>query len=182
MAYDFSTLKTKIKEGEEHLARELAAVRTGRASPQLLDSIRPEVYGARTPLEQLGSIGVEDARTIRIIPWDKSTTHDIEKAIVAANLGVGVGADDQGLRITFPELTSERRTQLTKLAGEKLEEAKVSLRSHRTDAIKEIEKLVKEGMGEDVGKRNKEELQKLIDAATESLTTLAKKKESEIAV
>jgi ribosome recycling factor len=181
MAYDFNPLKAKIKEGEEHLSRELAAVRTGRASPALLDGVRAEAYGAKSPLIELANVSTEDARTLRVIPWDKSLTRDIEKAVVAANLGVGVAVDDQGLRVTFPELTSERRQQLTKLAGEKLEAAKVALRSHRTDAIKEIEQLVKEGMQEDVGKRQKEELQKLIDAGTASLEALAKRKEAEIA-
>jgi ribosome recycling factor len=181
MAYDFNPLKSKIKSTEEHLSRELAAVRTGRASPALLDGVRAEAYGNKSPLIELANISTEDARTLRVIPWDKSLTREIEKAIVTANLGVGVAVDDQGLRVTFPELTSERRTQLTKLAGEKLEEAKVALRSHRTDALKEIEKLVKEGMQEDVGKRQKEELQKLIDAGTASLEALAKKKEAEIA-
>ncbi|MGH7175029.1 MAG: ribosome recycling factor [Minisyncoccia bacterium] len=181
MAYDFNPLKAKIKEGEEHLTRELGSVRTGRASPSLLDGVRAEVYGAKSPLIELANISTEDPRTLRVIPWDKSLTRDIEKAVVAANLGVGVAVDDVGLRVTFPELTSERRQQLTKLANERLEEARVALRSHRTEAIKEIEALVKDGMGEDVGKRNKEELQKLIDAANAALEALAKKKEQEIA-
>ncbi len=180
MAYDSSTLKSAIKETEEHLGRELAGVRTGRATPTLLDSVRAEAYGSRTPLNQLANISTEDARTLRVIPWDKSVAKDIEKAIVEADLGVGTAVDDLGLRVTFPELTGERRTQLTKLTGEKAEHAKVSLRSHRTDAIKEIDALVKEGMGEDVAKRSKEEVQKLIDAGNEAIAALAKKKEEEI--
>src|SRR4051812_48333200 len=131
MAYDFSKLKASIKEGEEHLARELSGVRTGRATPTLLDGVKAEAYGARTPLAQVANISVEDARTLRIIPWDKELAKPIEKAIVEADLGVGTSVDEQGLRVTFPELTSERRTQLTKLAGEKAEAARVSLRSHR---------------------------------------------------
>ena len=181
MAYDFTGLKGQIKAGEEHLARELAGIRTGRASPALLDGVRAEASGNKSPLIELANISTEDARTLRVLPWDKSLTREIEKGIVAANLGVGVAVDDAGLRVTFPELTSERRAQLTKLAGERLEEAKVALRSHRTDALKEIEKLVKEGMQEDVGKRNKEELQKLVDAGSASLEALAKRKEAEIA-
>ncbi|HVX90443.1 MAG TPA: ribosome recycling factor [Candidatus Paceibacterota bacterium] len=181
MAYDASKLKTQIKETEEWLSRELAGVRTGRATPTLLDSIKPEVYGARTPLNQVGSVSIEDARTLRIVPWDKSSIKAIEKAVIEADLGVGVATDDQGLRVTFPELTAERRTLLTKLANEKHEQAKVTLRGHRTDAIKEIEGLQKEGMGEDQAKRDKEEVQKLIDAANTALEALAKKKADEIA-
>ena len=180
--YDFSKLKQAIKEGEEHLARELSGVRTGRATPTLLDSIKAEAYGARTPLAQVGNISVEDARTLRIIPWDKELTKAIEKAIVEADLGVGTSVDDMGLRVTFPELTSERRTQLTRLAGEKAEHAKVSLRSHRTDAIKEIENQEKEGgMGKDEAKRLKDEVQKLIDAGNDAIVALVKKKDAEIA-
>lgn len=181
MAYDFSILKGQIKETEEWLSRELSSVRTGRASPALLDSVKPEVYGARTPITQLGSLSIEDARTLRIIPWDKSSVKAIEKGITDADLGVSVVTDDQGLRVIFPELTAERRTLLTKIANEKHEQAKVTLRGHRTDAIKEIDTLEKDGMGEDLAKRNKEEVQKLIDAANVSLEAIAKKKAEEIA-
>ncbi len=182
MAYDFSKLKTAIKENEEHLARELSGVRTGRASPALLDGVKPEAYGTRTPLAQLANISIEDARTLRVIPWDKSLTKHIEKAVVEADLGVGTAVDDMGLRVTFPELTSERRVQLTRLANERTEQAKIALRSHRTDAIKDIEAKEKEGgMGKDEAKRLKDEVQKLIDAGTEALIGHLKKKEAEIA-
>src|SRR3989344_7780443 len=108
MAYDLSSLKNKIKETDQWLIGELSGVRTGRATPTLLDAVRPEAYGVRTALRELGSVSVEDARTLRIIPWDKTLTKAIEKGITDADLGVGVSTDDQGLRISFPELTSER--------------------------------------------------------------------------
>lgn len=182
MAYDFSKLKAQIKETEEWLARELSGVRTGRATPTLLDAVRPEAYGTRTALRELGSVSVEDARTLRIIPWDKTLTKAIEKGITDADLGVGVSTDDQGLRISFPELTSERRTQLSKIAGDKTEQAKVTLRSHRTDALKALEVAEKAGgIGEDEVKRLKAEVQKLIDAGNESLLRVLEKKETEIA-
>lgn len=181
MAYDFNPLKSKIKETEEWLSRELSGVRTGRATPTLLDGVKPEAYGTRSPLKEIAAISVEDARTIRIVPWDKSLSKAIEKAITDADLGVGVATDDQGLRVTFPELTAERRVQLKKLAGDKTEQARVTLRGHRTEAIKEIDGLQKEGMSEDQAKRDKEELQKLIDAGNDVLAALLKKKEEEIA-
>lgn len=181
MAYDFSILKGQIKETEEWLQRELSSVRTGRASPALLDAVKPEAYGARTPITQLGSVSIEDARTLRIVPWDKTVVKAIEKGITDADLGVSVVTDDQGLRVIFPELTAERRTLLAKVANEKHEQAKVTLRGHRTEAIKEIDALEKDGMGEDIAKRNKEEVQKLIDAANVSLEAIAKKKAEEIA-
>lgn len=181
MAYDFSKLKGQIKETEEWLVRELAGVRTGRAAPGLLDSVRAEVYGARTPLRDVASITVEDARTLRVIPWDKSVVKAIEKGVMDADLGLGISTDEAGLRVTFPELTAERRVQLSKLAGEKTEQAKVTLRSHRTDAIKEIEAAEKQGeMSEDEMKWHKAEVQKLIDAGNETLAAALKRKETEI--
>jgi len=182
MAYDFSKLKSSLKEAEEWLSHEFAGVRTGRATPTLLDGVKPEAYGVRTPVSQLGSVSVEDARTLRVVPWDKSLTKAIEKGIVDADLGVGTSVDDMGLRVTFPELTAERRTQLIKLAGEKAEQAKVRLRSHRTDAIHAIEAAEKEGgMGKDEVARLKTEVQKLVDTTTETLEKLFEKKEQEIA-
>lgn len=182
MAYDFSKLKTNIKETEEWLGRELSGVRTGRATPTLLDNVKPEAYGNRSSLRELGSVSVEDARTLRIVPWDKTVTKAIEKAIVEADLGVGVATDDQGLRVTFPTLTSERRDQLSKLAGDKTEQAKVTLRGHRTDAIKELDAAEKGGgMGKDEVARLKTEVQKLIDAANEALQAALARKEEEIA-
>src|SRR3989338_5107230 len=170
MAYDFTSLKNKIKETEEWLARELSGVRTGRATPTLLDAVKPEAYGTRTALRELANVSVEDARTLRVIPWDKALTKAIEKGITDADLGVGVSTDDQGLRVSFPELTSERRTQLSEIAGDKTEHAKVTLRSHRTDALKALETAEKAGgIGEDEVKRLKGEIQKLINAGNEAL-------------
>jgi ribosome recycling factor len=182
MAYDFSKLQAVIKETEEWLQKEFTGIRTGRAAPSLLDGIRVDSYGSMSPMNAVGSITVEDARTLRIIPWDKSLVKHIEKAITDANLGVGVGSDDQGVRVNFPELTAERRTMLIKLSKEKLEQARVTLRGHRGDTIKDIEAKQKEGgMGEDDAKRYKDEVQKHVDKANETLDELGKKKETEIA-
>ncbi len=181
MAYDFSKLDGAIKETEEWLTREYTGIRTGRATPTILDIVKPEAYGTRTPMTQLANVSVEDARSLRITPWDKSLMKSIEKAITDANLGIGVSSDDMGLRVTFPELTSERRVMLTKLSREKLETAKVTLRGHRTDAIKDLEAAEKDGgMGEDDLKRLKEEVQKKIDKGGEALEAQAKRKETEI--
>ncbi len=181
--YDFSKLKAHIKETEEWLARELSGVRTGRATPTLLDGVKPEAYGTRTALRELASVSVEDARTLRVIPWDKTLTKTIEKGITDADLGVGVSTDDQGLRVSFPELTSERRAQLSKIAGDKTEQAKVTLRQHRTDALKALETAEEAGgMGEDEVKRLKGEIQKLIDAGNDALAKVLERKEDEISL
>jgi ribosome recycling factor len=181
MTYDFTKLKNQIEETGEWLAREFSGIRTGRASLTLLDTVRPEAYGTRTPLAQVASLSIEDARTIRIVPWDKSLGKAIEKAILEADVGISPITDDAGLRVVFPELTSERRTMLAKLANEKLEQARITLRGHRTEALKELDAAEKEGgMGEDELKRLKEEVQKLIDAGVLALDAKAKKKNEEI--
>lgn len=182
MTYDFSKLKADIKETEEWLARELSGVRTGRATPALLDGVKPEAYGARTPLRELASVSVEDARTLRVIPWDAGLVKAIEKGITDADLGIGVATDDQGLRVSFPELTHERREQLMKIAGDKTEQARVTLRTRRTDALKALEAAEEVGgMGKDEVARLKTEIQKLIDAGNSSLLEILKRKETEIA-
>lgn len=162
--------------------RELSGVRTGRATPTLLDAVKPEAYGTRTPLRELASVSVEDVRTLRVIPWDMELLKTIEKGITDADLGVGISTDDQGLRVSFPELTNERREQLLKIAGDKTEHAKVTLRSHRTDALKILEAAGKAGgMGKDEIARLKIEIQKLIDAGNDSLAKILERKEDEIA-
>lgn len=182
MAYDFGALTKGIKETEEWLSREFSTIRTGRASTALLDAVKPEAYGARTPLQQLASISVEDARTIRIVPFDKGNGKAIEKALGEADLGVSVVADDSGLRVIFPELTAERRTMLEKVAKEKREQASVTLRGHRAEAMKALEAAEKEGgMGQDELKRLKDEAQKMIDAGQASLDASLQKKQTEIA-
>lgn len=182
MAYDFSKLQIQIKETEEWLTRELSGVRTGRATPTLLDGIRIDAYSSRTPLKDIASISVEDARTLRIAPWDKELLKAVEKGIIEADLGIGVSTDDQGLRVSFPELSSERRTQLNKIAGEKAEQARITLRGHRADAIKALDAAEKDGgMGKDEVTRLKGEIQKLIDVSNATLERHLSKKESEIA-
>jgi ribosome recycling factor len=182
MAYDFTPLTNHLQETQDWLVRELSGVRTGRATPTLLDSLRVDAYGARTPLSAIASVTIEDARTLRIVPWDKELSKAIERAIDDADLGVSAVVDDSGMRVVFPMLTQERRQQLSKLANEKLEQAKVTLRGHRTDSIKALEATEKEGgMGKDEVERHKAEIQKRIDAGNAALEALAQKKHTEIA-
>lgn len=181
MGYDFKKLKENIKGSEEWLKKEYSGLRTGIASPTILDSVLVEVYGSRMPVNQVANIGIEDARVIRITPWDKTQSKAIEKAITVANLGVSVGIDDKGVRIFFPELTTDRRTLLIKTAKAKLEDAKVNVRSYRDDTWSEIEEQEKAGgMGEDDKFRYKKEMQKIVDDGNAGLETLFIKKEKEV--
>lgn len=181
MAYDFSKLKAGIQHTEAWLQTELQGLRTGRASPALLDSIQVEVYGSMMKLPQVASVTVEDARSLYVSPWDKGQLKPIEKAITLADLGVGVGSDAVGVRVTFPELTTERRGQLIKLVRQKLEDARVTLRGERTKAMEDIEKKQKgDELSEDAAHAAKDEAQKLIDAGNKKLEEFADKKEKEL--
>ena len=179
--YDFSVFEQKIDDAREWLREEYKGVRTGRATPTLLDGIQVESYGTRMPLNQVANVGTEDARTLRVSVWDASQTKVVEKAITDANLGVGVSADEKGVRVTFPELTVERRATLVKLAKEKLEDARKRVRGAREEAWSDIQAKERDGeMSEDEKFRAKDELQKHIDTANEALETLFTKKQEEI--
>lgn len=181
MAYNFSSLKQKIKDTENWLIKELGAVRTGRANPVLLDTIMVSSYGSKMPINQIGNISVEDARTLRVSPWDQTLIKEIEKAISQADIGVSVAGDEAGLRVSFPELTSERRSQLIKVAKEKFEQARIALRTEREAVWNDIQKQEREGkISEDDKFRGKEEMQKIIDAGNSALEALFEKKEKEI--
>lgn len=177
MAFDLNQFKKVPVEKTTWLSNELQGLRTGRATPTLLDSVTLEVYGSRMKLTQVGNITVEDARTLYINPWDKNQVKDIEKAITLADLGVSVGSDDKGIRVSFPELTAERRQQLIKLLRSKLEEARVQLKTARTKAISDVEK---SDVSEDEQKRLKGEIQKIVDETNKALEVVADKKEKEL--
>lgn len=181
MPYDFSNFKKQLREVEGWLGNEYLGVRTGRATPAILDNVVVEVFGSRTPLKHAASISIEDAKTIRVAPWDKSLIKAMEKAIAEANLGLSVSSDDQGLRVSFPDLTSERRQALVKVTREKLEHARVSVRSERDEVWSDIQAQERDGdIPEDDKFRLKEEMQKYVDAANQKLESLAERKEDEI--
>lgn len=181
MTLEFPTFKKRIEEVERWLGEEFATIRTGQATPALLDGIKVESYGTLVPLNQVASVGVEDARTIRITPWDAGMVKEIEKAIAESDLGVGVGSDEKGVRVTFPELTSERREQLLKLAKAKHEDARVSVRAARDEEVRDLEEKEKKGeVSEDEKFTGKDKLQKEVDAVNKRLEDMLKRKEEEI--
>ncbi len=181
MAYDFNPFKKQLAGAEDWLKKEFSQIRTGQASPQILDGVKVEVYGAPMSLKELASVTIEGARTLRIVPWDKSQSKDIEKAITVANLGLSVVVDDQGLRINFPELTADRRKDIAKTAKDRLEEAKKQVRGHRDSIIKDLQNKEKDGgYGKDEIFRLKNETQKLVDDTNKKLDDHYSKKEKEI--
>ena len=181
MQYNFSNFKTGLKKVTEFLGKEYSQLNIGRASPLVLDGITIESYGSYVSLNTVASISIEDPKTLRIAPWDKSLVKNIEKAIIAENLGLSVATDDTGIRVIFPQLTTETRQNLVKVLKEKLEEARITVRKERENIWNEVQTQEKSGkMTEDEKFRAKEELQKIIDDTNKNLETSFEKKEKEV--
>jgi len=181
MTYDFSKLQQKTKETEEWLKAEYFTIRSGRATPAVLDGVKVDSYGVLVSLNQVANITVEDARTLRILAFDPSQGKEIEKAISKGDTGLSISADDKGVRVSFPELTHENREQLKKVVKEKLEQARISLRSERDDVWSGIQKKEKDGdISEDEKFGYKEEMEKIIGDSNEVLDDLTERKEEEL--
>ncbi len=181
MSYNFTNFKNNLKKVEEFLSKEYSQLSTGRASPMVLDSVSVESYGAYQPIKNVASVSIEDPKTLRVAPWDKSQIKGIEKAILTANLGLSVATDDAGLRIIFPQLTTETRQNLVKVLKNKLEEARISVRKEREEVWNDIQEQEKESiLTEDQKFRSKDELQKIVDEANNNLENIFEKKEKEV--
>jgi ribosome recycling factor len=181
MSYDFTQFKKQLSGAEEWLKKEFMQIRTGQASPAILDSVKVEVYGVPMGIKELASIIVEDARTIHITPWEKSQAKDIEKAITVANLGVSVVVYNEGLRVIFPELTADRRKQIAKIAKERLEEGKKQIRGHRDLIVRDLQAKEKAGgYGKDEIFRLKNEAQKIVDESGKKMEEMYARKEKEV--
>lgn len=181
MSYDFNNFKKRAGEIENWLKEEFSHLQTGRATPALLDSVMVAAYGQNQPLKNISAINIEDARTLRIKPWDAAVIKDIEKAIISSNLGVNPIVDNNSVRIPFPELTGERREALVKILHGKLEGAKISLRKERDEVWNDIQgKEKNKEFGEDDKFRFKDELEKLTGEANKKMEELSGKKEKEI--
>ncbi len=181
MAYNFSQFKQGAEGALEWLRKEYAGLRTGKAAPNILDGVLVDAYGSKMPISQVANVGLEGPQSIRITPWDGTLTKAIETGIQQSNLGLSVSVDDKGLRVNFPQLTGERRTELTKVAKAKLEEARVRVRGEREKVHSDVDRQEKASeMGKDDAFRTKQDLQKLVDEANKHLEEMFDKKEKEI--
>ena len=177
-----------LKDAQERMAKstestkhEFATVRTGRASPHLLDRVSVDYYGSQTPLNQIASVSASDARLLTITPYDKSSIKAIEKAIQESDLGLTPNNDGNVIRLAIPELTEERRKELVKVVHGLAEEGRVAVRNIRRDCMHHLRELRKSGeAGEDEERRAETELQKLTDAKVKDIDGLLKGKEEEI--
>ncbi|GAA0528244.1 ribosome recycling factor [Chitinophaga japonensis] len=169
-----------MEKAIKHLEVELTKIRAGKANPQILDGIAVDYYGSSTPLNQVANVSVADARTLTIQPWEKNMIQPIERAIIAANIGINPQNDGQIIRLFLPPLTEERRRELVKRAAAEGEQAKVAVRSIRRDAIENIKKLQKDGLSEDSAKDAEADVQQLTDKYISLIDKHCATKEKEI--
>ena len=170
----------KMSKSLEVLKEEYASVRAGRANPHVLDKITVDYYGTQTPLAHISNISVQDARQLVISPWDASLVKEINKAIVASDIGINPTDDGRVIRLTFPQLTEERRRELVKSTKKLAEDAKVTARNARRDAIDQLKKLKNNGLSEDEVASNEKEVQKTLDSYTAKIDVLMAEKEKDI--
>lgn len=173
--------RDRMHKSVESFRHELATVRTGRASPHLLDRIVVDYYGAETPLRQLANIAAPDVRLLTVTPYDSSSIKSIEKAIMESDVGLTPNNDGQIIRLQVPELNEERRNEMVRVVHGIAEDGKVAVRNIRRDVMHDLRELKKEGdLGADDEHRAEQELQKATDAATSEIDGLVKAKEEEI--
>lgn len=171
----------KMEEAFLFLKKEFSHIRAGKANPALVEGVKVEYYGSQTPLQQLANITVPEPRMLMVSPYDKSVLVDIEKAIMAAGLGLNPMNDGDFIRIPLPILTEERRTELVKVAKDKAEQARISIRNTRRDANDEVKKTVEaDSLPEDSKFEAEEEVQKITDTNTKKVDDYLSQKESEI--
>ncbi len=173
--YNTQELKLKLKKIEGWLIKEYSSIRTGHATPMVLDNVMVENYGSKMPIKNIAQISIEDSKTLRIIPWDKSHIKNIETAIMSSNLGLSVVSDGEGVRIIFPLLTTENRSDLIKILKEKMENARINVRKERQDEIDKTSDL-----SEDNRKRAKDDIQKCVEEANKNLEEIFIKKETDL--
>jgi ribosome recycling factor len=173
--------KDRMAKSVESSRGELATVRTGRASPHLLDRIMVDYYGSQTPLKQLANVSASDARLLTVQPFDKSAIGAIEKSILESDVGLSPSNDGAVIRLAIPEMTEERRREMVKVVNGVAEEGRISIRNVRRDVMSDLRELKNEGeVGEDDERRAETSLQKQTDEAIAEIDTLLKGKEAEI--
>ncbi len=171
----------RMKRSVQALEREFDSIRTGRASPALVENLMVDYYGVPTPLKQLSSISVPEARLLMIQPWDKQAVENVEKGILKSDLGLVPNNDGETIRISIPQLTEERRRDLVRLVGRKTEDGHVSVRNVRRDSLDTLRTMEKEKeLSKDESRRAQDQLQKLTDAYVQQMDDLRSGKEAEV--
>lgn len=178
---DFNVIKEKMDKSIDNLKEKFSEVRAGRANPAILNKVKIDYYGVSTPINQVAGVSVPEARLIVIQPWDISILKEIEKAILASDIGINPNNDGKVIRLVFPELTEERRKELVKEIKKTAEDTKVAIRNARRDGIDMAKKLQKDGeMTEDELKQAEDKIQELTDKSIEEIDKILAAKETEI--
>ena len=173
--------ENRMGKSVEALRQDLATIRTGRASPRLVERVMVNYYGTPTPLNQIASIAVPEARLLTIKPWDPNALPNIEKAILTSDLGLNPNNDGTIIRLVIPQLTEERRQELSRVAAQRVEEARVAIRNCRRDAMKDLQELEQEKMiSEDEYYRARDDVQELTDKYIDMVNEIGEAKEAEI--
>ncbi len=180
MSFNKEEIKRRMEGATDAFKHELSGLRTGRASAAMLDPVMVEVYGSRMPLNQVGSVSVPEPRLITVQVWDNGTVKAVEKAIREAGLGLNPAPDGNLIRVPIPELNQDRRKELTKIAGQYAESARVAVRNIRRDGMETLKKDKANGQSEDENKRLGEEVQKLTDDYVKKIDTMLVEKEKDI--
>lgn len=170
----------ELNECLTFLEEELSQIRTGRANPELLNSVRVEAYGTLNPLKNVANISVSDAKSLIVQPWDKGLVAAVLKALSASEIGVLPSQEGDSIRVKLPDLTEERRREFVKLMKERVEHARVSVRNVRQKYMKEVDAEVENGLPEDTGKRVKEEMEKKVKEMNEKIEGVREVKEAEL--
>ena len=180
-------MNEKLKQYEEKMVKsldflktDLQGIRAGRANPHVLDKIKVDYYGTPTPIQQVGNVSVPEARIIQISPWEKNLLKEIEKAILASDIGITPTNDGNTIRLVFPELTEERRKQIAKDVKKKGEDAKVAVRNIRRDGVEMVKKLKGSDVSEDEMKDMENDLQKMTDKFIKEIDTAVEEKNKEV--
>ena len=177
----YATHEEKMQKSLESLKRELGSIRTGRATPTLLERIQVEYYGTPTPVSQVANISIPDPRSIVIQPWEQTMVSEIERAIMKSDLGLTPNSDGNIIRLNLPQLTQERRAEFVKVAHKKTEEARIAIRNIRRDANDLLKKYEKDKVApEDEIKKGQDDIQKLTDRYIKDADTMLATKEKEI--
>ena len=181
MSLDKNEIERKMNITVENFINELTSIRTGRASTKILDSLRVNSYGSDMPIDQLGTVSVQDSRLLTVQVWDKSQIQNVEKSIRESGLGLNPNVDGQLIRIPIPELNEERRTELTKIIGKYAEQARVAIRNIRREGMELIKKYEKSGeISQDEHKRFASDIQALTDDKINEVDTAQEKKSQEV--
>ena len=178
---DFKILNEKMDNGISHFEKELSSLRTSRANTSMLENILVEAYGSKTPINQLGNINIPDSNTLTIQVWDSSLIKNVENSIIESNLGINPQSDGNLIRLPIPKLSEERRNELSKVASQYAENAKISIRNIRRDFLDEVKKEEKEKIiSQDDQKRQANEIQKITDDFINKIDELANNKRTDI--